>query len=167
MKLVRLPALLCFMVLVFSACQRDDKDARIETNDNIPVTGAQEVPATNSAANGKMTASYNTETRMLNYTVQWSGLSGPVAAMHIHASADPGFNAPVVQNIIASGSVSSGATLFNPNPAVFGASGSVSGRAFMDGIVLKEEELLGGKMYVNIHTAQFPGGEIRGQIVFK
>jgi hypothetical protein len=45
-------------------------------------------------------------------------------------------------------------------------SGSITGSLPLDMITQKEDELLGGKWYSNIHTAANPGGEIRGQIEF-
>jgi hypothetical protein len=37
----------------------------------------------------------------------------------------------------------------------------------VDGVAVREEDLLNGMYYINIHTATYPGGEIRGQIVFQ
>jgi hypothetical protein len=70
--------------------------------------------------------------------------------MHIHGSADPGFNAGIIQT-------------FSGYPLK--AKGSYSGNALMDGVVLKEVELLANKYYINIHTKLYPGGEIRGQLL--
>ena len=103
-----------------------------------------------------MDVSYNKTTKLLNYTVRWTGLSGNPTAMHIHGLAPVGYAAGVVQTILASS-----------NPTLFPANGSFSGTFLVDGVVVKEDNLLNGFYYVNIHTALNPGGEIRGQIVFQ
>lgn len=36
----------------------------------------------------------------------------------------------------------------------------------VDGSAIKEDSLMAGMYYFNIHTAKYPGGEIRGQIEF-
>ncbi|WP_317056808.1 beta strand repeat-containing protein [Roseovarius rhodophyticola] len=60
------------------------------------------------------------------------------------ATRDVGFNVSVVNAVVA-------------NPAQFG-SAIADGAAFVDQAVL-------GNLYYNIHTADFPGGEIRGQLL--
>jgi len=42
------------------------------------------------------------------------------------------------------------------------ASGTISGTATLT--ASQNDDLLGGKMYVNIHTSANPAGEIRGQV---
>jgi len=36
---------------------------------------------------------------------------------------------------------------------------------FVDGVKIKEEHILAGEYYINLHTAANPGGEIRGQLI--
>ncbi len=79
---------------------------------------------------------------------------------------DPGVNAPIIQNIIATGSVSAGVTLAIPGTS-FAKSGKISGRLLIDGFVVKESDVLAGKLYFDIHSKTYTGGEIRAQIVFK
>lgn len=166
MKWIRLTALplIAISILAISSCERDAEQKK--TTDyqkkDIPITGAQETPAVGTAGLGKMDVFYSKETRVLNYSVSWSGLTGAVSAMHIHGLAPAGFPAGVVQNIITS----SGG-LATPNATLYGATGKFSGTLFVDGVVIKEDDLLNGMYYLNIHTAAFPGGEIRGQIVFQ
>jgi hypothetical protein len=82
--------------------------------------------------------------------------------MHIHGVAPKGFNAGVIYNIITPTN-----GLATPNPTLYPATGKFSGTVLADGFVIKEQDLLNGLYYLNIHTAAYPGGEIRGQIVFQ
>jgi hypothetical protein len=128
----------------------------------IVLSGAQETPVNSSSGTGTMDVSYSRLSKTLTWSVRWTGLTGAVAAMHIHAIAPSGFAAGVFQNIITN---SNG--LFTPNATRFGASSSVSGSLFIDGVAAKEADLLNGLLYMNIHTATYLGGEIRGQIKFE
>ena len=80
-----------------------------------------------------------------------------------------GFSTGVIYNIVAGSNA-----LFLPfsNPPTntiptFGATGKVSGTMLADGVVVKEQDLLNGLYYMNIHTAANGGGEIRAQIEFQ
>lgn len=167
MKLIKLTALtsLLFVFLFgISSCEKnaEKKKTTDYQKNGIPLTGAQETPAVTTSGLGSMNVFYSKETRILSWSVTWTGLTGPVAAMHIHRPAPVGFAAGVVQNIItASGG------LATPNATLYPATGKFSGTLLADGVVVKEEDLLNGLYYMNIHTAAFPGGEIRGQIVFQ
>lgn len=114
------------------------------------LTGSQEVPPNNSTGTGMGTVVLNREPSGATITVNltFSGLSGPAMAAHIHAPAPPGMTAPVV-------------IPFTNFPAA--TSGTYS-----NSFPITEEQimnLLNGLAYMNIHTANFPGGEIRGQLL--
>jgi hypothetical protein len=162
------PTAISFMLLAallsFTACERDAEQKKTTDYNklDLALTGAQETPATPTTALGSMDVSYSKETRVLNYAVEWSGLTGPVTAMHVHGLAPKGYAAGVVQNIITS----SGG-LATPNANLYGATGKFAGSMFVDGVVIREEDVINGMYYINIHTAAYPGGEIRGQIVFQ
>ena len=69
------------------------------------LSGAQEVPATTSQGTGTGTFNYDPATKLLQYSVSYSGLTGPATAAHIHGPAAPGVNAGVMvpfQNVAAS-----------------------------------------------------------------
>ncbi|WP_346319148.1 CHRD domain-containing protein [Chitinophaga sp. YIM B06452] len=135
------------------ACSKDDdkkEEKKLYKVTNAPMTGAQENPANASAATGSFDATYNPESKELTITVRWQGLTGNATLMHIHGPAARGVNAGVLHNF---------ATLFSST-----ASGSFTTKFIINGTTEKEEDLLAGKWYVNIHTAAFGGGEIRGQI---
>jgi hypothetical protein len=144
-------SLLAACLLLFSACKKESNDNMLVTRTNLSLSGAQEVPAVTTTATGSMDVSYNKSTKVFSYTLRWNNLSGAPAAMHIHGPALAGVNAGVLAGI-------SGFTA--------AATATHSGTVVVDNMTLKEEDLLAGKWYVNIHTAANPGGELRGQINF-
>jgi hypothetical protein len=107
------------------------------------MNGASEVPPKTTEGKGTATATLDTVTKKLTYNVTYSGLSGPATAAHIHGPAAAGANAGV---------------LFPFAPPTSPISGSVT---MTDAQIA---DLEAGKMYVNVHTATNPGGEIRGQL---
>ena len=170
MKLIKLTALTSLLFALLAGTSSCEKNAeKKKTTDyekkDIPMTGAQETPATPTTALGSMDVFYSKETRMLSYTVRWSGLTDSVMLMHIHGLAPSGFPAGVVQNIVtASNSIYPQKTA---GKYTFHKSGSLSGTLLADGVAVKEQDILNGMYYMNIHTTVYPGGEIRGQIRFQ
>jgi hypothetical protein len=163
-KLTALTSLLFVFVLGMSSCEKiaEKKKNTDYQKNGILMTAAQEVPVNSSTALGIMDVSYSKETRLLTWSVTWSGLTGPVSLMHIHGLAPKGYSAPVVYNIIAASNA-----LATPNATLYPATGKFSGVMLADGFIVKEQDLLNGLYYMNIHTAANGGGEIRGQIVFQ
>ena len=163
-KLTALTSLLFIFVFGMSSCEKiaEKKKTTDYEKKGILMTGAQEIPANSSSALGIMDVSYTKETRLLTWSVTWSGLTGPVTLMHIHGVAPSGFVASSVLNTIAGSNA-----LALPNATLYPATGKFSGTMLADGFVVKEQDLLNGLYYMNIHTAAFGGGEIRGQIVFQ
>ena len=164
-KLTAFTSLLFVFVSGISSCEKNS-EKKIQTDYQklgLPLTFAQEspTPPVFSSAIGSMDVSYSKETRTLSWSVTWSGLTGLVANMHIHGLGPRGYAAGVVQNIITA---SNG--IATPG-AAYGATGKISGTLLVDGVVVKELDLLNGMYYMNIHTAANTGGEIRGQIVFQ
>ncbi|MEO7802119.1 MAG: CHRD domain-containing protein [Ginsengibacter sp.] len=120
---------------------------------SFPLKSDQEVPANNSSASGTADVAYNKDSKMLTYTVNWSGLSGKATMAHIHGTAPKGSNAGVKHDL---SSVLKKET-----------SGSFTDSVKIDASDIKEDSLLSGFYYFNIHTPANPGGEIRGQIELK
>lgn len=169
MKLIKLSALaslLFVFVLGISSCKRAAEEKKITdySKNGIILSGAQETPAVASSALGTMDVFYSKDTRTLTYKVTWSGLSDSLSLMHIHGLAPTGFAAGVIQNIVAASN-----SIFPQKTSgkfTFLRSGTISGTLLVDGVAVKEQDLLNGVYYVNIHTSVYPGGEIRGQITF-
>ena len=165
MKLLKQTVLsLSLFALLFaiSSCEPDAEQKRVTDFEKkgIIMSGAQETPANAATALGTLDVYYTKETRTLTYTFRWSGLTGAVTAAHIHGLAPTGYAAGVVQTFNL-------ANIVRCNASSTTACGSYSGTLQVDGFVVKEEDLLNGMYYVNIHTAAYPGGEIRGQIRFQ
>ena len=109
--------------------------------------GAAETPATDSKGAGTAAVSLDTATKKLEWTVTYSGLSGPATMAHFHGPAPVGKAAGVAVPLM--GDVSS--------PA--------KGSATLTDAQIHDLEA--GMWYVNVHTAAHPGGEIRGQVMAK
>jgi hypothetical protein len=155
MKFIKTTALLSlFVSFIMISCEKEAevKKTKVYSKNGIIMSGAQEVPANASTGTGTIDVTYDKRTQILNYTIKFSGLTGPATAAHIHGLAPVGYSAPVVQP-------------FSGFPAA--TSGTYSGSLLADGVLIKEEDILNGLYYANIHTTANPGGEIKGQIKFQ
>ena len=178
--------------MIFSACEKDsEKDkANLYQKSDIPVTGAQVAPnGTPSSGLGTLTVSYDRRERLLNYTISWSGLSDSVVAVRVNGPAPIGF--PALNPAFTGASPTSYTTTpyvvlqqftgqtSAPFRPLYPSSGSYTGTLQVDGVKVKEQDLLNGLYYVTLHTKTIlpvasPGnlyyrwfGEIRGQIVWQ
>jgi hypothetical protein len=106
--------------------------------------GSNEVPPNNSSGSGKAEATYDTETKTLTYSVTYAGLSGAAMGAHFHGPVEARKNAGIVLPF---------KTVQSP----------IQGTATLT--EAQAADLLAGKWYANIHTAQNPGGELRGQMM--
>jgi len=125
------------------SCNKDDDPV---VNPNITflatINGASEVPANASPFTGNATLTYNTTTKIFSIVVTHNVVA-PTNG-HIHVGA-PGVSGPVV---FPFGSFTS--PISYTSPAL---------------TAVQESDLMLNMYYVNIHTAAFPGGEIRGQLI--
>lgn len=116
------------------------------TSCTASLDGSQEVPPVDTEGTGSATMEFDPSSNELSWSIEFSGLSGPATAAHFHGPAAAGANAGVQVNIgEASGLVSpmEGSAELTPEQA---------------------SSLLEGQLYINIHTAANPDGEIRGQV---
>jgi hypothetical protein len=110
--------------------------------------GAQEFPSNQTPGFGSADITYDTVTDVIQWTINFQDLLAPATAAHFHGPAPVGVNAGVLV----------------PIPGVPAAtSGLLTGQTLFP--AAQEQALLDGLIYVNIHNAIFPGGEIRGQVV--
>jgi len=130
--------------LFVSACVTSPKPPQTHSM-MTRLSGLSQVPPVSSAATGSAETSYNTNTRVLRWTVTYANLSGLATGGHFHGPAMAGANAPVA--LPFSGSLAS----------------PITGNAVLT--PAQAADLMAGRWYVNLHTAANPGGEIRGQVV--
>ena len=114
----------------------------------VALTGAQQVPPVETTGSGTADLTYDPATRVVTWSVTYSGLSAPATMAHFHGPAATGANGPVTIWISNKGSavespIKGEATLTPEQAAQFTA----------------------GDWYVNVHTSAHPGGEIRGQVM--
>ncbi|HET7726600.1 MAG TPA: CHRD domain-containing protein [Candidatus Limnocylindrales bacterium] len=121
-----------------------------------PLSGSQEVPAVAGSGTGDTTVVISADGSRITYVVTYSGLSGPVVAAHIHTGA-AGTNGGVILPLTHGPSPMVG-TLTAAN---FTPSGAVA--TFGDAVAA----IRAGTAYVNLHTAAYPSGEVRAQLLAK
>ncbi|HKE57825.1 MAG TPA: CHRD domain-containing protein, partial [Pyrinomonadaceae bacterium] len=121
---------------------------------------------------GSALVTFDTATNLMTINVAFAGLLSPTIASHIHCCAPLGTNAMVATTTPSFPGFPLGVTTgtflatfdltqaSSYNPAFITAHGGTvasAEAAFIAG-------LMSGQTYLNIHTMQFPGGEIRGQL---
>jgi hypothetical protein len=145
---------LAVILLISISCSKnpDSPGSEITTTDGGPdpnvtfeatLNGISETPPNSSAATGYAVLTFNTETKIFTIVVYYSGMTA--IASHIHKG-----EAGV-----------SGAEVFGfPNPLT---SPIRYTSAPLD--AGQEADLYANLYYINIHSAEYPAGEIRGQLI--
>lgn len=113
----------------------------------VQLSGSNEAPPTTSKGEGTAKITFNPSTRILTWTVNFSGLSTTPTMAHFHGPAAAGKNAGVQIWISKKG-----AAVKSP----------LKGRKKITAAQAKE--LQAGDWYVNVHTKKHPAGAIRGQV---
>lgn len=109
------------------------------------LTGAQEVPSVSTVATGS--GNFLLTSAGLQYEIEVQNLTGSlITAAHFHTGA-AGVAGPVVEPITFSGTRASG--------------------TWTNLTATERDDILNGRIYVNVHTAANPNGEIRGQVLPK
>jgi hypothetical protein len=116
------------------------------------LSGAEEVPGPGDPdGSGRAKVKLNADTGMVCFNIRWENIGAPTMA-HIHTGAKGVAGDPVV-------------TLFAgtaPLPdTISKVGGCVSG---VDAALIQDIKKNSKSYYVNVHTEEFPGGAIRGQL---
>jgi hypothetical protein len=110
----------------------------------VSLDGVQENPPVNSPGRGSCVLTLDTAETQITLSCTYSGLGSNASAAHIHTDGPAGVNGPVLFNLTgASGTLTLAPTAVTPAQVA---------------------DLRAKRWYVNIHTTNFPDGEIRGQI---
>lgn len=113
------------------------------------LSGGGEAPPNNSSGRAELSATLDTDTNMLTWTVSYSGLTGAPIGAHFHGPISyigltSEENAPI--------QVGTPGSLASP----FKGSSTIT--------AVQAKDLKDGRWYFNIHTPKFPAGEVRGPI---
>jgi hypothetical protein len=125
----------------------------------------QTPPVTSPNGTGVFTATLDTSTNVFTYDITFSGLTSNVTLGHIHGPATTTQSVGVILNfatlpgatftLSATSGTAHGSTILN---AANQLTATVNGDSL-------RKLLFAGLTYANIHTTNFPAGEIRGQII--
>ncbi len=130
------------------------------------LSGLEESPPNASPATGSGTIDVTGNLFTIDFS--FSGLLANPTGAHIHCCAPPGVNAGVVINFFPFPATTSGSFMQVYDldvAATYNASFVVaSGGTVPMAKARLLAELENGNTYVNVHTTDFPGGEIRGQV---
>lgn len=134
--------ILTFTLLLTFIVSCDDDDPNPNVTYKATLSGANESTPNSSTATGTGTLTFNTTTKIFTMTVTHT-LASPTSG-HIHKGA-----------VGVSG------------PVVFPLSSLASPITYTSAALTTEQEadLNAGLYYVNLHSAAFPGGEIRGNLI--
>jgi hypothetical protein len=114
----------------------------------VQLTGAQQVPPVTTPGSGTANLTYDPGTRVVTWSVTYSGLSAPVTMAHFHGPAAAGANGAVVIWISKKGEA---------------AASPITGQETLT--PEQAQQFVAGQWYVNVHTQAHPAGEIRGQVM--
>jgi hypothetical protein len=140
MKKLQLPAIFAVLLCAGSVFA--------QTSFQAVLNAAGENPPNSSTATGFGTVVLNAAQDQITVDFSWSGLSAAATAAHIHGPAGAGTNASV---------------LFPFSGVPSATAGSIPEQSFAI-TPIQVGYLFGGLLYMNIHDANFTGGEIRGQL---
>jgi hypothetical protein len=146
-----------------------DKDGKFVVRANLE--GFQEVPAISTVASGRFRAIVDTKANTITWKLTYEGLEGAVQQSHVHfgqLSVNGGVSFFLCSNL---GNGPAGTQTCPEGPAeltgvitpdlVVGPSGTGIEAGAMAEIVAA---IRNGTAYANVHSAKWPGGEIRGQL---
>jgi hypothetical protein len=129
-------------VALFPAASLAQTPSPPPSGSNVVLSASQEVPPVSTGGSGYGTIAVLMD-RSMSGSVTTTGVAGTAA--HIHLAA-PGQNGPVIVPLNKTGD-----NVWSVPPSI----------RFNDA---QYEAFKLGNLYVNVHTAANPGGEIRGQI---
>ncbi len=138
------------LVAVMSICAAPQIKASTVTF-SVIMSGAQDVPPTGSPGTGTATVMIDDVADTVWVDLSYSGLVAPVTNAHIHCCVGPAGNASPVIPFVPAGFVLGGTSGTFMHTFTGVAPDIIAG-------------LEAGMGYINIHSSEFPNGEIRGNL---
>lgn len=138
-------------------------EARAQTREfTAHLSGGNEAPTVvSTGAYGVATVTLNMSTQEVTYRIQVFNMPSGTTQAHFHVGG-PGAAGPIVVNIPVSPQVSNDFTLSSTaGPSLLQPRPDSGIRSWEDFI----QSLVGGQLYLNVHSNVNPGGEIRGQVI--
>ncbi len=123
------------------------------------LSGAQNVPAVMSDGSGTFSIDFPAALDSATYTLKVNGLSADVTAIHMHCALSGANGMPAV-NVMVGRNI----TISNDDIRPIDATNPACGMA-INNIASLLEAVRQHRIYVNVHTANFPAGEVRGQVI--
>jgi hypothetical protein len=167
----RMPVFLSALALTAAvACSSSDTTTPVNNTVTFKatLTSGAEVPAPTlgtATPTGTFVGTLDTVTNQFTYDIAYSGLTSNVSVGHIHGPADPGVAAsPILTFSNANGQQFSTGVTSGTAHGTWTLDANTSINTTVKGDSLRKL-LFAGKTYANIHTANNPNGEIRGQII--
>lgn len=162
-------------VAVFAAVLALAEPVTAQESFGARLRGFEEVPSISTAGQGFLFATLNAAGTALDYQVFYLTLQGNVLQSHIHVG-NPGVNGGIVLFFCTNLAPPAGVPAPPPCPSAAGLN-SVSGTLTAANVITETAQGIAagefseviramrtGFAYANVHSDQFPGGEIRGQI---
>jgi hypothetical protein len=114
---------------------------------SVYLSGRQAVPANNSPGSGTCMITLNQTQTQVSVECRYRNLSSNVTGAHIHDNGPVGVNGPIRFDFSFTGGTTGtfGPVVFNTTPAQIA-------------------DMRSNKWYIDLHTTNFPNGEIRGQV---
>lgn len=144
--------------LSITACSSDPQEKYV-----AELRSSNEVPTNSSSASGRVVLLVSRDASYAEYSVEQGGLTGGIRGGHFHRAA-AGVNGAVVLSFFfnADGTGNNAPVPGTTDLELQGSIGRTITKAQLDPILA---DLRAGNLYANIHTPNFLGGEIRGQLV--
>lgn len=131
-------------MITLNSCKKDEVVSQ-DVAFGAMLMGSEEVPAVTTTAMGTFSGVYNKTTKILTYTISYTGMTP--TAWHLHKGAK-GATGGVIFDL--------GKTFTTPFSA-----------ATVALTTDQETDLMNGMYYANFHSAKSPSGEVRGQLLKK
>ncbi|MCA1583932.1 MAG: CHRD domain-containing protein [Acidobacteria bacterium] len=126
------------------------------------LNGAEEAPnKVTTGSHGQATVTYNPATRDVTWNIQVFNMPSGTQQAHFHVGG-VGVAGPIVVNITVPPQISNDYTLSGTANASALIPRTDQGIGSWDDFI---QSLLGGQTYLNVHSNNNPGGEIRGQVL--